>query len=85
MPIFGMKTPRHTFVAIVTGMPHAYTLVAQAKAGVYMLFPRFELDQRGAYDDLAIDYHMLSDKNADFTYEGTMVKAMSYTLLGKPG
>jgi hypothetical protein len=67
MPIHGMKTLRSTFVAIVTGMPHAYRLVARAKAGVYTVFPRFELDQRGAYDDLAIEYHMLSGKDANYS------------------
>lgn len=67
MPIFGMKNPRHTFVAIVTGMPHAYTLVARAESGVYKLFPRFILDGHGAYDDLAIDYHMLSGRDANYS------------------
>jgi hypothetical protein len=67
MPIFGMKTPRHTFVAIVSGMPHAYTLVARAKSGVYRLFPRFVLDGHGVYDDLAIDYHMLSGDDANYS------------------
>ena len=67
MPIFGMKNPRHTFVAIVSGMPHAYTLVARAEAGVYKLFPRFVLDGHGVYDDLAIDYHMLSGEDANYS------------------
>ncbi len=67
MPIFGMKNPRRTFVAIVSGMPHAYTLVARAKAGVYQLFPRFVLDGHGVYEDLAIDYHMLAGKDANYS------------------
>ncbi len=66
MPIFGMKNPRCSFVAIVSGMPHAYTLVARAKAGVYELFPRFELGGHGACDDLAIDYHMLAGEDANY-------------------
>ena len=67
MPIFGMKNPRRTFVAIVSGMPHAYKLIARAKAGVYELFPRFVLDGRGAYDDIAIDYHILTGKDANYS------------------
>lgn len=67
MPIFGMKNPRSTFVAIVSGLPNAYTLVAQVKAGLYQLFPRFVLDEHGAYDNLAIDYHMLSGEDADYS------------------
>lgn len=67
MPIFGMKTPRCSFVAIVTGMRHAYTLVAKAEAGVYRLFPRFVLDEHGVYEDLAINYHMLSGEDANYS------------------
>jgi uncharacterized protein DUF5696 len=67
MPMFGMKTESQTFVAMVTGMPHAYRLVARAKSGVYRLFPRFVLDGHGVYEDLAIDYHMLSGKDANYS------------------
>ena len=67
MPVFGMKNPRATFVAIVTGMPYSFTLVTKAKDGVYTIFPRFELDGRPAYDDLAIDYHLLTGERADYS------------------
>ena len=67
MPVFGMKNPRATFVAIVTGMPYAYTLVARAKAGVYTIFPRFELAGRDAYGDIAVDYHLLAGEQADYS------------------
>ena len=64
MPVFGMKNPRGTFVAIVTGMRYGFTLVTRAKAGEYRIFPRFELDGRPACDDLAIDYHRLAGDQA---------------------
>jgi len=67
MPVFGMKNPRATFVAIVTGLPYAYTLVTKAKDGVYTISPRFELEGRAAYDDIAIDYHLLSGDRADYS------------------
>lgn len=60
MPVFGMKNPRATFVAIVTGMPYDFTLVTQAKDGVYTIVPRFELAGRPAYDDIAVEYQLLS-------------------------
>ena len=66
MPMFGMKTPRTTFVGIVTGRSNDYTLIVQAKEGVYTIFPRFELDER-ARDDIAIEYHMLSGEDADYS------------------
>ena len=67
MPIFGMKTPRSTFVAIVTGLPHDYTLVAQARKGVYALFPRFVFGGRAPHGDIAIDFHLLSGDDADYS------------------
>ncbi len=67
MPMFGMKTPRTTFVAIVTGLPHEYTLVARAKEGVYTLFTRFQLEGRAPRGDIAIDYHFLEGVDADYS------------------
>ena len=35
MPMFGMKTPRSTYCAIVTGMPHSLCVSVNAVGGVY--------------------------------------------------
>ena len=67
MPLFGMQTPRATFAAIVTGLPHEYTLVARAKDGVYTLYPRFELGGRKANGDIAIEYHFLTGADANYS------------------
>jgi len=67
MPIFGMKTPRGAFVAIVTGLPHEYALVARARKGAYSLFPRFAFNGRAPNGDLAIDFHRLSGGDADYS------------------
>lgn len=67
MPVYGMKNPRATFVAIVTGMPYAYTLVTQAKDGRYSIYPRFELNGRPAYDDIVILFKMLTGDDADYS------------------
>ncbi len=67
MPIFGMKNPRATFVAIVTGMPYAFTLVTRAKGGVYTIAPRFELAGRAAHGDIAVEYHLLTGERADYS------------------
>lgn len=67
MPVFGMKNPRATFVAIVTGMPYSFKLVTRAKKGIYQIFPRFELNNQAPYDDLAIDYHLLTGDQADYS------------------
>lgn len=67
MPMFGMKTPRSTFVAIVSGLPNDYTLVARAKDGEYTLFPRFLLSGSRPHDDLAIEYHLLEGEAANYS------------------
>ena len=67
MPIFGMKTARGTFVAVVTGLPHEYALVARARKGAYMLFPRFVFNGRAPSGDVAVDFHRLSGADADYS------------------
>jgi len=67
MPVFGMKNPRATFVAIVTGLPYDFTLLTRAKAGVYTIVPRFELAGCASGDDIAIKYHLLSGERADYS------------------
>jgi hypothetical protein len=67
MPVYGMKTTRCTFAAIVTGMPNAFYLIARAKAGVYTCSSKFTLDRFGMYDDIAIDFHMLSGDDANYS------------------
>ncbi len=67
MPLYGMKTPRCAFAAIVTGMPNAFFLKARAKAGHYTLSSTFTLDQFGMYDDITIDFHMLSGDDANYS------------------
>lgn len=67
MPVFGMKNPRATFVAIVAGMPYDFTLVTRAKDGVYTIIPRFELRGLAAYDDISVAYHLLAGDRADYS------------------
>ena len=67
MPVFGMKNPRATFVAIVTGLPYDFTLVTRAKEGVYTITPRFELAGRPASGDIAVNYHLLTGDRADYS------------------
>ncbi len=67
MPVFGMKNPRATFVAIVTGTPYDFTLITKAKEGVYTITPRFKLNGFPAYDDIAVAYHLLSGDQADYS------------------
>ncbi|MDD2600347.1 MAG: DUF5696 domain-containing protein [Kiritimatiellae bacterium] len=48
-------------------MPNAFYLSVRAKAGLYTLSSTFTLDQFGMYDDIAIDFHMLSGDDANYS------------------
>ena len=67
MPIYGMKTPQTAFVAIVTGMKYEFSLVADAKDGVYSCFITFDMDVAHAYEDIAIDYVFLTGDDACYS------------------
>lgn len=66
MPMFGMKTPRMTFVAIVTGMPYNYSLIARATKGVYALTPVFDHGMDKPYEDIAITFYPLTGDQANY-------------------
>ncbi|MBP5322022.1 MAG: hypothetical protein J6334_13680 [Kiritimatiellae bacterium] len=66
MPIFGMKTPRGTFVAIVTGMPYTFALRLTVENGHYTLYPLFKHAIHEPYEDIVIDYYRLTGSDADY-------------------
>ena len=66
MPIFGMKNPRATFVGIVATLRFEYDLHVRAKDGAYTIAPRFLVSGFVPPDDLTIQYHLLSGKDADY-------------------
>jgi hypothetical protein len=66
MPMFGMKTPRMTFAAIITGMPYNYSLIARAEKGVYTLATLFDRGMDKPYEDIAITYYPLTGDEANY-------------------
>jgi len=66
MPLFGMRTPRLTFAAVVTGMPYNYTLMARATNGVYTLAPVFDRGMDNPYEDVAVSYYPLAGDQANY-------------------
>ena len=53
MPMFGMKTPRKTFVAFVDGLPWSYRMIVRVKDGTYSVALRFMLGGCPAEEDIA--------------------------------
>ena len=66
MPIFGMKTPRATFVGIVATLRFEYDLNVRAKDGVYTVVPCFRVAGFVPPDDITIHYQMLAGKDSDY-------------------
>lgn len=68
MPMFGMKTMRRTYCAIVTGMPHSLAVDVNVSKGVYSQSAVFLASKDiEVYEDIRIDYHFLEGADADYS------------------
>lgn len=61
MPMYGMKTPQATFVAIAKKMSWRYETRVVATNGVYRMFQRYDLGGDAPYEDFEIAYSFLPD------------------------
>ena len=59
MPMYGMKTPRATWVAIVKGLPWYYEVDVVAKDGRYTMSAAWSETLARCYEDLVIEWTML--------------------------
>lgn len=60
MPLWGMKTPRDTWCALVEGLPWDCKLMVRACKGDYTVSMRVDLGGRLAEEDIAVRLHRLS-------------------------
>ena len=67
MPCFGMVTPRGAFCAIATGMPHSMSVEVAVKGGVYRMRALFDKYMDDLYEDIAIEFRLLSGSDADYS------------------
>ncbi len=69
MPIFGMQTPRETFVAIIKGLQLEHELIVKAENGEYRFFPRWSAKIIGfkPYEDIIIDFVTLKGEAANYS------------------
>jgi len=72
LPIFGMKTPERTFLAVTRGMKLEYSFYVEAHSGVYSVFQRFDPAKRGyaPYEDVIVDFYTLSGDDANYSGMG---------------
>lgn len=78
MPIFGMKTERGTFVAIISGMPYNFSLEMRVKNGQYELLTIYDRAIPQAYEDIVVDYYWLTGDDAN--YSGMARRYRKYQL-----
>jgi hypothetical protein len=78
MPMFGLKNPRETFVAIVSGMPYNFRLNLKVTNGVYRISTVFDQWQGKPYEDIAIDFYTLT--GGDANYSGMARRYRQYQL-----
>ena len=67
MPVHGMKTPRGTFVAIVTGQPWGASFRVTARKGEYRMTTEFDDAPGRDGEDIAIEYRFLEGADADYS------------------
>lgn len=61
MSMFGMKTTRIAFCAIVTGMKYSFTPMVAAKDGEYRMVAMFDRYMDDVYEDIDIEFHRLPE------------------------
>lgn len=60
MQMIGVATPRGAMTMILTGLNFESSHFVTLKKGKYKVFPRFQLENIPLYEDLAIQFHLLS-------------------------
>lgn len=65
MYLYGARTPRATYAAIITGMTYESKRVLRVKDGEYCCYPRFEINGKVPYEPITVAITMLP---ADASY-----------------
>ncbi|MDO4575607.1 MAG: DUF5696 domain-containing protein [Planctomycetia bacterium] len=76
IPIYGMKTPRRTFLAHMTGMELECSIGVRAKDGNYTLFQQFPLGTMyfPPYEDIVVDFYTLIGDDANYSGMGRLYR-----------
>lgn len=76
IPIYGMKTPRKTFLAHMTGMELECMVCVKAEKGNYTLFQRFPLENLyyEPYEDIVVDFYTLTGDDANYSGMGRLYR-----------
>ncbi len=78
IPIFGMKNPRETFLAVVRGMQYDMQMCVNVDSGIYKIRPRWNFSHMGylPYEDIVIDFITLKGDDANYSGMGRTYRKM---------
>ncbi len=65
MSMYGVRSPRGAFTAILKGFRYEATYTVSYKKGVYQISPEYKLDGSRPYSDITIEFHPLK-KDASY-------------------
>ncbi|NLO36277.1 MAG: hypothetical protein GX112_07985 [Clostridiaceae bacterium] len=66
LPFFGIRQTDQAILAVVTGMPYDFEVVASVTGGRYRVYARFQLDGDAPYEDLCIQFVSLTGQDASY-------------------
>lgn len=78
MPVYGVKSDKHTFLAVISGMPYDYTLKVKKENGEFYIYPIFEIHGEVLPEDLCVEYFYLTGDDAN--YSGMARRYRKYRL-----
>ncbi|MBE6613480.1 MAG: hypothetical protein E7632_13430 [Ruminococcaceae bacterium] len=70
MPMFGFTNGNEGWCAIVTGYTYDYQLITGVKDGRYYMYIRFPFEDGRPWEDMAVEYRLLSGKDASYAGMG---------------
>ncbi|MDD4871085.1 MAG: DUF5696 domain-containing protein [Kiritimatiellae bacterium] len=78
LPLYGMKTPNKTFLAVMNGLEYDCTIESRAKGGAYEVFPRYLIKDMGfePYEDIEIDFYTLTGNDANYSGMARLYRAL---------
>ena len=90
VPIFGVKHSQRSFLAVVSGMPYSYHMIAGVMGGIYYLYPRFLLGGKAPYESICVTYYDMSFEKADYIamarlYRSLLLNSGKVTPIEKRG
>ncbi|MBQ4136948.1 MAG: hypothetical protein IJD67_02455 [Clostridia bacterium] len=67
MPIFGVKSEKHNFLAVVSGLSYDYTLSVERINGRYFVYPIFEIHGEKLNEDICVEYFLFDKASCDYS------------------